>query len=73
MLQYDFQKYPLGTIFLRILRKGNTLRAFDLSSKTRNDVARIFVKSASLHNGIYTETIFNATSLKIRIVENRSV
>ena len=51
--------------FLHILKRGNTLRVFDWSSKTCNDNARMLVKSTSPRNGCYTGTIFNAISLQV--------
>ena len=50
--------------FLCILKRGNTLRVFDLSLKT-HDVARILSSQPVSAMGCYTGTIFNATSLQI--------
>ena len=51
--------------FLRILKRGNTLHVFDLSSKTCNTVAWTFSSWPVFEMACHTGTIFNAASLEI--------
>ena len=76
ILSDDFPRYDVATKidvmqhvivndFLPILKRYNTLRVFDLSLKTRNDVARTLSSQPVSAVGCYTGTISNATSLEI--------